>query len=116
MCFEHHVYSCRGRVVTCVSSRVCRHVCIVMCVSSRVCSHVGVGARVVVGVVAHETTMHSLTYSCTVSFLLLFFSSFCSGKGAAAHTVQTLATLIFATHPVHGDAVRVGLTHVCCVP
>jgi hypothetical protein len=51
-----------------------------------------------------------------VSFLLLFFSSFCSGKGAAAHTVQTLATLIFATHPVHGDAVRVGLTHVCCVP
>ena len=87
-----------------------------MCVSSRVCSHVGVGARVVVGVVAHETTMHSLTYSCTVSFLLLFFSSFCSGKGAAAHTVQTLATLIFATHPVHGDAVRVGLTHVCCVP
>ena len=93
----------------CVLSRVCVHVCVVTCVLSRVCCRVCVVARVVVGVVAHETTMHSLTYSWYGVFPPhLLFSSFRSGKGAAAHTVQTLATLIFATHPVHGDAVRVG--------
>ena len=86
---------------------LCRGCVVVMCVLSRVCCRVCVVARVVVGVVAHETTMHSLTYSWYGVFPPPPFS-FRSGKGAAAHTVQTLATLIFATHPVHGDAVRVG--------